>query len=470
MPKATLAAIFASVLALVPTPSAVAYGETALDRYVAATDPAYRYELVTTIPGDGYTAHVLDMTSQQWRSAREVDKPLWRHWLTIVRPERVDTRIGVLVIGGGSTASRPPARINPLLTSLAVMTRSVVSEVRMVPNQPLTFAEEEMPRSEDAIIAYSWEKYLRTGDETWPLRLPMTKSAVRAMDAVTAFCASPQGGATVVDRFVVGGRSKRGWTAWTTAAVDKRVVAIVPMVIDMLNIEPSIEHHYRAYGRWASALGPYQEAGLMQWLGTAQSRELLAIEDPYAYRDRLTMPKMIVNSTGDQYFLPDSSQFYIDGLQGETYLRYVPNTDHSLRGSDAAESSLAFYQSIIAGLERPRFEWSFEKNGSIRLRTQTEPTVVRLWQAANLTARDFRLETIGPAVRSSVLNDEGDGVYTGKVATPAQGWVAFFLEMTYPNELGNSFKFTTGVRVVPDVLPFEPPRSMESQALPGKEE
>lgn len=141
MPKATLAAIFASLLTLVPTPSAVAYGETALDRYVAATDPAYRYELVTTIPGDGYTAHVLDMTSQQWRSAREVDKPLWRHWLTIVRPERVDTRIGVLVIGGGSTASRPPARINPLLTSLAVMTRSVVSEVRMVPNQPLTFAE-----------------------------------------------------------------------------------------------------------------------------------------------------------------------------------------------------------------------------------------------------------------------------------------------------------------------------------------
>lgn len=469
MPKPTLAVLFASLLALVPTPAAGANRETALDRYVAAADPAYRYELVTTIPGDGYTAHVLEMTSQQWRAAPEVDRPLWRHWLTIIRPERVESRIGVLVISGGSNARRPPARINPLLTSLAVETRSVVSEVRMVPNQPLTFAGEKSPRSEDAIIAYSWEKYLTTGDERWPLRLPMTKSVVRAMDTVTAFCASTQGGAAVVDRFVVGGRSKRGWTAWTAAAVDKRVVAIVPMVIDMLNIEPSFEHHYRAYGRWASALGPYQEAGLMQWLGTAQSRELIAIEDPYAYRDRLTMPKMIVNSTGDQYFLPDSSQFYIDGLKGETYLRYVPNTDHSLRGSDVAESSIAFYQSIIAGVERPRFEWSFEEDGSIRLMTQTEPTVVRLWQAANPTARDFRLETIGPAFHSSVLNDEGNGVYTGRVATPAQGWVAFFLEMTYPNELGYSFKFTTGVRVVPDVLPFEPPR-MESQSLPGKRE
>jgi hypothetical protein len=35
-----------------------AIGEvTALDRYVAAPDPSYRYELVETIRGDGYAAH-----------------------------------------------------------------------------------------------------------------------------------------------------------------------------------------------------------------------------------------------------------------------------------------------------------------------------------------------------------------------------------------------------------------------------
>ena len=79
----------------------------------------------------------------------------------------------------------------------------------------------------------------------------MTKAAVRAMDTITSFAASKNGGAHTVNRFVVAGASKRGWTTWTTAAVDPRVVAIVPMVIDALHVVPSFQHHYRVYGFWA---------------------------------------------------------------------------------------------------------------------------------------------------------------------------------------------------------------------------
>ncbi len=89
----------------------------------------------------------------------------------------------------------------------------------------------------------------------------------------------------------------------------------------------------------------------MSWAGTPQFEALMKIEDPYAYRDRLSLPKFIVNSAVDQYFLPDSSQFYFDGLPGEKYLRYLPNTDHSLKGAevDAGESALPFYEAIIGG-------------------------------------------------------------------------------------------------------------------------
>ena len=48
--------------------------------------------------------------------------------------------------------------------------------------------------------------------------------------------------------------------------------------------------------------------------GHAEFAALIRIEDPYSYRYRLTMPKFIVNAAGDQYFLPDSSQFYFAGL------------------------------------------------------------------------------------------------------------------------------------------------------------
>jgi hypothetical protein len=53
------------VPALAPAPGAA---KTALDRYVDAPDPSYTYELAATIPGEGYTAFVLDMTSQTWRA------------------------------------------------------------------------------------------------------------------------------------------------------------------------------------------------------------------------------------------------------------------------------------------------------------------------------------------------------------------------------------------------------------------
>jgi PhoPQ-activated pathogenicity-related protein len=449
-------------LALVAIDPAHGGEETPLDRYIAAPDPSYQYKLLSTTAGDSETAYVLEMTSQQWRTSEEVDRPIWKHWLTIVRPQHLATSTSLLLVSGGSN-EKPPPQVSPVLVQLALATNSVVSEIRMVPNQPLVFTGDGKRRSEDAITAYTWEKFLTTGDETWPLRLPMTKSVVRAMDTITSFCASSDGGGIPVDKFVVGGASKRGWTAWTVAAVDKRVAGIIPAVIDLLNLEPSFEHHYRSYGFWAPAIAEFERAGITRWARTPQFEALIRIEDPYSYRDRLTMPKFIVNSAGDQYFLPDSSQFYFNELGGEKYLRYVPNTDHSLKGSyeDAAESALAFYQSILTNTPRPRFAWNFADDGSIRVKTETKPDAVKLWQAHNPKARDFRLETIGRAYTSSTLRDQGNGLYVGKVPETKQGWTAYFVEMTYPGPSPYPYRFTTGVRVTPDRLPFGPPPEVE---------
>jgi PhoPQ-activated pathogenicity-related protein len=428
---------------------------TALDKYVAAPDANYAYHLANTIPGEGHTAFVLEMTSQAWLTTNEVDRPVWKHWLTIVKPDTVASSKSLLFISGGSNGKGPPKSVDANIARVALETKSIVSELKMVPNQPLTFAGETKGRTEDALIAYTWDKFLRTGDEKWPARLPMTKSAVRALDTVTAFCASDEGGKVKVDSFVVAGGSKRGWTTWTTAAVDKRVVAIVPFVIDMLNIEPSFRHHWEAYGFYAPAVGDYEAMHLMEWNGTPQYRALMKIEEPYEYRQRLTMPKFIINSAGDQFFLPDSSQFYFKDLTGPKYLRYVPNADHSLKGSDAWTTLLACYHSVLTGAPLPQFSWTVEKDGAIRVKTIDTPMEVKLWQATNPDARDFRLETLGPKYESTTLTAQEKGIYVAKVEKPAKGWTAFFAELTFPNTSSAPFKFTTEVRIVPDVVPFK---------------
>jgi PhoPQ-activated pathogenicity-related protein len=427
-------------------------GATPLDNYVAASDPNYAFSLNSTLPGADYTAYVYYMASQRWRSAPpEVDRSLWVHWLTVIVPSTVSHSTGLLFITGGDNGGSPPGSVDSTLAQVAVASHTIAAELRMVPNQPLRFADETDPRyvtsgrREDQLLAYGWDKFLRTGDPTWLVLLPMTKSAVRAMDTVQAVQPTVTG-------FVVSGGSKRGWTTWLTAAVDPRVAAIAPKVIDLLNIDQSMQHHWDAYGFWSSAIQDYVDMGIMDWMDTPEFQQSLSIIDPFSYVDRLTIPKFIMNSTGDQFFLPDSSQFYFDALQGEKHLRYMPNTDHS---GTVWYDFFAFYNAFLDGVPRPQFTWTKEPDGSLRVQTATTPTHVLLWQATNPDARDFRLETIGPVWTSSTLSDQGGHVYVAQVPEPAQGWTAFMVELEFPSGGPYPFKMTTEVSVVPQTLPYQ---------------
>jgi PhoPQ-activated pathogenicity-related protein len=465
--------VLISVLLAIPLALAAAPGQvpntarssqTALDRYVAAPDSSFAWKALRDLPSEGVTATLLEMTSQRWLTEQEVERPLWTHWITVVRPAQVRSDVALLFITGGSNERQPPARPPAWLAEAARNTGTVTAELRLVPNQPVVFKDDptRKPRSEDDMIAYTWDKFLRTGDDRWPARLPMTKSAVRAMDAVTAFMKSPEGGGQAVTRFVVSGASKRGWTTWTTAAVDRRVVAIAPAVIDMLNVEPSFVHHWRAYGAWSEAVDDYVQHGIMDWMGTKEFRALMQIEEPFEYRERLTLPKLILNASGDQFFLPDSSQFYFDELRGEKHLRYVPNTSHSLDKSDALETLQAFYAAIVTNAPRPEFRWTFENDGAIKVVARQRPESVQLWQATNPTARNFRLDVVGAAYRSTPLTPEGPNTWIARVPAPSAGWTAYFVEMTFPTGGKYPLKLTTGVRVTPDTLPFAAPTPKRS--------
>lgn len=466
-PGPLLLATLALVLALpLPAADTARHGktETALDRYVAQPDASFTWTKVAELSDPSGTAYVLDLVSQTWLTPAEVNRPEWRHWLTIIKPANLAHPTALLFISGGSNKPGNPPKPSRELIEIAKATRSVVAEIRMVPNQPLTFHGDGQPRTEDDLIAYSWDQFLRTGDERWPARLPMTKSAVRAMDAVTAFLAGEEGGKATVDTFVVSGGSKRGWTTWATAAVDRRVVAIAPIVIDILNVETSMDHHFRAYGFFAPSVGDYVRHHIMEWSGTPEAKALYAIEDPFSYRDRLTLPKLLINACGDQFFLPDSSQFYFDQLSGEKFLRYIPNTDHGLKNTDAYQTLSAWHHAILNRTPLPRFSWQRTADGTLAVAAKTKPTSVLLWQATNPAARDFRLETLGPVWTSTPVDANGDA-YTAKVTAPAAGWTASFIELTFDVGATAPLKLTTDIAVTPETLPFPSPAPEKPQGF-----
>src|SRR5262245_63982866 len=60
--------------------------ETALDRYVAKPDATYSWKVVRTVPSAGAMQFIVDLKSQTWRSEEDVDRPVWQHWLNVVKP------------------------------------------------------------------------------------------------------------------------------------------------------------------------------------------------------------------------------------------------------------------------------------------------------------------------------------------------------------------------------------------------
>ncbi|CAM6022213.1 unnamed protein product [Sphagnum balticum] len=312
---------------------------TPLDDYILKEDSNYRwYDTGGRLKGrfltGGWEGVVLNMTSQGWLSPMHVDCFLWTHSLVILKPHKVmHPRTSFLLIGQGSNTNNAPKATDQLLllaAALAVRTNTIAAVLYQVPNQPCGFSDDEWhPRSEDDIIAYTWAHFIRNPEEVeWPLHIPMTKAAVRAMDTLQTYACKHL--KIQIESFVVAGASKRGWTTWLTAAVDKRVVGIAPIVMDALQFVDNLHHYYKSFGGWPWSFEPYQSLNLTTNLDSPEFSALMGIEDPYVYLPRLTMPKLIVTSSNDEFFLLDDSSYFWNEMIGEKHLLILSNTDHSL--------------------------------------------------------------------------------------------------------------------------------------------
>lgn len=156
----------------------------------------------------------------------------------------------------------------------------------------------------------------------WLARFPMVKAAIKGIDALQVFVKNQN--QIEIDKFALLGGSKRGWTVWLVAALDKRVSLVVPTVIDILQNFKVVENIYKSMCFWPPALIDYEREGILARIREPGIEEIRKLEDPFEFRHRLKLPKYIVNSAGDQFFPPDSSRFSYQYLEGVKYLRYVP--------------------------------------------------------------------------------------------------------------------------------------------------
>ena len=367
---------------------------TALDRYIARPEKAYKWaDAPELVQSAGETD--LRLTSQIWQG-----KP-WTHRMQIFVPQKLTQPDAALINISYGSGSLPETFAGQ---ALADATGATVVNLFNVPNQPL------FDKTEDDLIAYTFAQYLKTGDETWPLLLPMTKSVTQAMNALGEW--SQKEGQTKITRFIVSGASKRGWTTDLVAAVDPRVIGIVPIVYDNLNLPAQIPHQMEIWGKTSDLTEAYNSIGLFGQMQTDAGKKLIQIVDPYTYRGRLQMPKLFVHATNDGYWSHDSAQFYWANLTGENRLFEVPNVPHTLGNSFAAVagSAAAWGRLVMAGQSVPDVALQVEDKDGTRTfnaRTDGKPARVRLW-TANAPARDFR-----KAVWSAVEMKAGaDGNYS----------------------------------------------------------
>ena len=412
-------------------------------------------ELLEHVAEPGYTFRHLQMVSQVWDPVPVVEPRRWTHEVELHIPHGATPGKALLVVNNGVRhgPAQSPDYARDVLRDVALKSQMAVVMISDAPNQYVTFSDVEEPVQEDDAVAHTWAHALRGAAPELPLHVPMAAAASRAMDLAQQ---ELQRQGLKVDRFIITGASKRGWSAWLTALADERVIAIVPTVIDVADTSAMLTGLRKRYGgHWPLALYPYQQAGVLQQLGTPAFERLVAMMDPMQYLgeqgQRLAIPKYLVSASGDDFFAPDPVTDYQQRLPGQTSLRVLPNSDHGGVRQHVVSTLVPVVARLRDGNPLPSVQVSEgEQPGQMTVNFSEQPVAVRVWTASNSQDRDFRY-ACGVRYRSETLVPQQH--FTLQRTAPATGWQAQFVEAKF----ADSFIATSPVSVLPQTYPEHPP-------------
>ena len=409
---------------------------TALDAYLNNGDLTYAWELRNQYATGNTQAFSILFISQKWQGI------LWKHELIIFIPEKIAHDGALLFITGGSVNDGIPRFSNPdndtykHMANIATKSQAITSVLYQVPNQPLYGG-----RTEDALISYTLNEFRKDGNYSWPLLFPMAKSAIKSMDVIQEFSKHQTG--SDINRFVLSGASKRGWTTWLAgASQDPRVEAIAPMVIDILNMPATLADQQKDYN-YSEEIADYVALEIPQAINSEFGNAVVQMIDPYSYRSRLTMPKMLFMGANDPYWTIDAVKHYINEIPGQNLLCYIANVGHNLGDGQKAFVSLnAFFDLTLHRKPYPSCNLTLsEKNRRITLEIKTsdsQPVRFLLWTAES-NNRDFRKSKW---TGKEIETKNKDNVNL-TLTYPKTGYMAFFVEIVCKSPNGGEYSFTT---------------------------
>jgi PhoPQ-activated pathogenicity-related protein len=430
------------VLAAVPAFSTEPKEPTELVDYVSKPDSSFSWKVADRTVTDLGTVYTLDLVSQTWHDIK------WDHKLQVYVPKAVKPQATMVLWNQGGSPGFNSAILG---LELATKVNAPVAFLFGVPKQPLFGG-----KTEDALIAETFVRYLETKDASWPLLFPMVKSVIRGMDALQAF--AKEEWKHELNNFIIAGASKRGWTTWLTGATgDKRVKAISPLVIDTLNIPAQMKNQIQAFGKPSEMIKDYVERKLIPIPPTEAAQRLWLIIDPWTYREKITVPKLIMNGTNDPYWPLDALNTYWDELKGDKWLLYVPNAGHELCERDkngkpesvptrAINTFAAFCRSQTFDKAMPKLDCAIlcpplANCLDVSLLSNTKPLGAWILSTSAKT-RDFRTSRWEPKPLNILENKTNC-----KLDLPKNGYTAALIDLEFEMD-GLKYNLSTPLRIL----------------------
>jgi len=347
--------------------------------WTAERAPQFAIGKAVRRPLPGGDSVTLPFVSQRWRGAE------WRHELRLYRPAQVRCPTALLFLSGGDRSAAPAHRDEgrrldgelTLFTAIARQTGSVVGVLSHTLHQPMFGG-----LGENALIAHTFDRFMRDGDDDWPILVPMTAAVRRAMDVAQQLSAEMF--SEEIALFTLAGFSKRAWAAWL-ASVDPRIAGIAPIMMDFIDLPRQIAHQRHVWGGLSAHLAPFAALGLPENLASERGKRLLEMVDPVRWPDQGTVARLVTSASNDDYTPVDAPNLYLNRFAQPVPWSLIPNSRHgSMAFTEILAGVAALHRRAIGGPPLPVLTGAAEAAGGkiyVSATSDVPPVGARIWVA-----------------------------------------------------------------------------------------